>query len=104
MRGDAYRRVKKCFFIFFYFFLFLLFFKKKIKTNPSIALVLCIHLCLNLMNIDLYSRLFLIFLLFLQLAVLAGDFLLSRACVALASLKNTEVGLHYVLFSIQGWS
>jgi len=27
----------------------------------------------------------------LQLAVLAGDFLLSRACVALASLKNTEV-------------
>ncbi|XP_030969282.1 solanesyl diphosphate synthase 3, chloroplastic/mitochondrial isoform X1 [Quercus lobata] len=26
-----------------------------------------------------------------QLAVLAGDFLLSRACVALASLKNTEV-------------
>ncbi|PHU03113.1 Solanesyl-diphosphate synthase 1, mitochondrial [Capsicum chinense] len=27
----------------------------------------------------------------MQLAVLAGDFLLSRACVALASLKNTEV-------------
>ncbi|PPD75963.1 hypothetical protein GOBAR_DD27113 [Gossypium barbadense] len=27
----------------------------------------------------------------LQLAVLAGDFLLSRACVALAALKNTEV-------------
>ncbi|KAK2996854.1 hypothetical protein RJ639_026425, partial [Escallonia herrerae] len=26
----------------------------------------------------------------IQLAVLAGDFLLSRACVALASLKNTE--------------
>ncbi|KAF5207408.1 Geranyl diphosphate synthase, partial [Thalictrum thalictroides] len=26
-----------------------------------------------------------------KLAVLAGDFLLSRACVALASLKNTEV-------------
>lgn len=29
--------------------------------------------------------------LLMQLAVLAGDFLLSRACVALASLKNTEV-------------
>ena len=29
--------------------------------------------------------------LIVQLAVLAGDFLLSRACVALASLKNTEV-------------
>ena len=27
----------------------------------------------------------------LQLAVLAGDFLLSRASVSLASLKNTEV-------------
>ncbi|KAA3482547.1 solanesyl diphosphate synthase 3, chloroplastic/mitochondrial-like isoform X1 [Gossypium australe] len=31
----------------------------------------------------------------LQLAVLAGDFLLSRACVALAALKNTEVLLIY---------
>jgi geranyl diphosphate synthase len=30
----------------------------------------------------------------LQVAVLAGDFLLSRACVALASLKNTEVRIH----------
>lgn len=29
-----------------------------------------------------------------QIAVLAGDFLLSRACVALASLKNTEVYDH----------
>ena len=28
-----------------------------------------------------------------QVAVLAGDFLLSRACVALASLKNTEVNV-----------
>ncbi|XP_024962961.1 solanesyl-diphosphate synthase 1, mitochondrial-like [Cynara cardunculus var. scolymus] len=27
----------------------------------------------------------------MQLAVLAGDFLLSRACITLASLKNTEV-------------
>jgi hypothetical protein len=27
----------------------------------------------------------------LQLSVLAGDFLLSRACVALAALGNTEV-------------
>ncbi|XP_059303562.1 solanesyl diphosphate synthase 3, chloroplastic/mitochondrial-like isoform X1 [Lycium ferocissimum] len=31
-----------------------------------------------------------------KIAVLAGDFLLSRACVALASLKNTEV---YFVFS-----
>ena len=30
-------------------------------------------------------------LLCLQLSVLAGDFLLSRACVALAALGNTEV-------------
>lgn len=30
-------------------------------------------------------------ILLLQLSVLAGDFLLSRACVTLASLKNTEV-------------
>lgn len=32
-----------------------------------------------------------VFFIMSQLAVLAGDFLLSRACVALASLKNTEV-------------
>lgn len=35
-----------------------------------------------------------------QLAVLAGDFLLSRACVALASLKNTEVYVHSFCFVI----
>ena len=35
----------------------------------------------------------------MQLAVLAGNFLLSRACITLASLKNNEVGqyLFYVL-------
>lgn len=33
--------------------------------------------------------------LLLQISVLAGDFLLSRACVALASLKNTEVCIHF---------
>lgn len=31
----------------------------------------------------------------MQVAVLAGDFLLSRACVALASLRNTEVCIYY---------
>ena len=37
----------------------------------------------------------------MQISVLAGDFLLSRACVALASLKNTEVyhRLRYLLNS-----
>ena len=31
----------------------------------------------------------------MQLSVLAGDFLLSRACVALAALGNTEVHSYY---------
>jgi len=34
----------------------------------------------------------------LQLSVLAGDFLLSRACVALAALGNTEVNTWYNAF------
>lgn len=36
----------------------------------------------------------------MQLAVLAGDFLLSRACVALAALKNTEVFPFHIFWII----
>jgi hypothetical protein len=38
-----------------------------------------------------------------QLSVLAGDFLLSRACVALAALGNTEVHQYYLFMQNINW-
>lgn len=58
---------------------------------PSMIFSTCVY-CHIVVGVACFSLFFFLWLLCLmQLAVLAGDFLLSRACVALASLKNTEV-------------
>nr|KAJ0188630.1 hypothetical protein LSAT_V11C900497450 [Lactuca sativa] len=57
-----------------FFFRCYIFFQKKINKGKLIN-----------MNIEMLT------IMMMQLAVLAGDFLLFRSCITLASLKNTEV-------------
>lgn len=61
-------------------------------ASSMLFLTFCAALVMPCVLLTL-SRLYVSFLLalVLQLAVLAGDFLLARASVALASLRNTEV-------------